>query len=230
MVLQQKKIEKISALEKRVWRYINKITANNSFSFLESTAKKIRETVITTIIEHGEGHLGSALSAVEIITALYFQVMKIDPQRPDWEEDRFILSGGHKCLALYGALALRGYFPLSDMARYNKLGSTVPGHPDAKKLAGIDFSTGSLGHGLSVGLGVALSGKRFGGNYKVFVLMGDGEQGKGSVWEAALSAGYNQVDNLVAVVDRNRLQVNGSTEQVLTRTRWRKSTGHSAFR
>ncbi|WP_094546130.1 transketolase [Petroclostridium xylanilyticum] len=184
--------------------------------FLEKKAFKIRHHIINTIIKNGEGHVASALSCADILSVLYMKIMNINPKNPEWDErDKFILSAGHKCLALYGALVERGFVEEEVLNTYNKLGSPIPGHPDMKKLKGVEFSTGSLGHGLSIGCGMALAAKLDKKNYKVYVLMGDGEQGEGSVWEAAAYASHNKLDNLVAIIDRNGLQINGTTKEIL---------------
>jgi transketolase len=184
--------------------------------YLEQEAYKIRSHIIKTIINNGEGHAGPALSCTDILTVLFMKIMKLDPSNPKWpERDRFLLSGGHKCLALYGALIEKGYMKAEVLDGYNKLGTLVPGHPDMKKIEGIDFGTGSLGHGLSLGCGMALGAKLKKERYKVYVLMGDGEQGEGSVWEAASFAAHKRLDNLIAVLDRNALQINGPTKEVL---------------
>jgi len=173
---------------------------------LEKGAHNIRKHIVNTIVNNGEGHGGSALSCADILSVLFFGIM--DPG------DKFLLSGGHKCLALYGALAEAGTIDPSVLGTYNRLGSPVPGHPDASKLPGVEFSTGSLGHGLPVGCGYALAAKMTGDGYKTYVLMGDGEQGEGSVWEAAAFASLHRLDNLIAVIDENGLQINGRTADI----------------
>lgn len=187
----------------------------NEIDLLEQEAHKIRCHIINTIVRNGEGHAGPALSCTDIITVLYMKIMNIDPQNPVWpDRDRFLLSAGHKCLALYGALVEKGYIEAAILDGYNKLGTLVPGHPDMKKLKGVDFSTGSLGHGLPIGCGMALGAKLNKKDYRVYVLMGDGEQGEGSIWEAASFAAHRKLDNLVAIIDRNGLQINGTTREV----------------
>lgn len=178
-------------------------------------AFKIRSHIVNTIISNGEGHAGSALSCADIMSVLYFKIMKFYPKDSDLESDKFLLSAGHKCLALYGTLVEKGIIEEEVLKTYNKLGSPIPGHPDMKKLKGVDFSSGSLGHGLPIGSGLAKAAKLNKKDYKVFVLMGDGEQGEGSIWEAASYASHNKLDNLVAIVDRNGLQINGTTKQVV---------------
>jgi transketolase len=181
---------------------------------LEYAAYCIRRHIVNTIVSYGEGHGGGALSAADIIAVLYNSVMNINLEDPD-SGDKFLLSAGHKCLALYGALVVSKIVDEDVLKTYNQLGSPVPGHPDATKLRGIDFSTGSLGHGLSLGCGYALAAKLKKCNYKTYVLMGDGEQGEGSNWEAAAFAAHNKLDNLIAIIDENTLQINGRTYEVL---------------
>lgn len=173
---------------------------------LERGAHNIRKHIVETIVNNGEGHGGSALSCSDIVSVLFLGIMN--------EDDKFILSGGHKCLALYGALVEKGVIDKSVLGTYNMLGSKVPGHPDASKLPGIEFSTGSLGHGLPIGCGFALAAKLKGESYKTYVLMGDGEQGEGSNWEAAAFASLRRLDNLIAVIDENGLQINGKTADI----------------
>lgn len=187
----------------------------NDLELIKERALEIRRHIVKTIISNGEGHVGSALSCADLLAVLYMSVLNVDPGNPRWaDRDRFILSAGHKCLALYGALIEREFVTRDVLDTYNRLGSLVPGHPDAKKLPGVDFSTGSLGHGLALGCGVALAAKMDRKEYKAYVLMGDGEQGEGSVWEAASFASHKKLDNLVAILDRNRLQINGPTKEV----------------
>lgn len=180
---------------------------------LEYNAFKIRKHIIDTIISNGEGHAGGALSSVDIIAVLYFSILNLKEQNPLYN-DKFILSAGHKCLALYGVLVEKGIINEKLLKTYNNLDSPFPGHPDSTKLAGIDFSTGSLGHGLPLGCGFALAGKMLNKKYKTYVLMGDGEQGEGSNWEAAAFAAHNGLDNLVAIIDENTLQINGRTCEI----------------
>jgi transketolase len=174
---------------------------------LKAMAAVIRCDIIEMITAANAGHPGGSLSAADIVTALYFRVMRIDPTNPGWpDRDRFILSKGHACPVWYAALAERGYFDKSHLATLRRLNSILQGHPDMRKTPGIDMTTGSLGHGLSVGLGMALSGKLREKAYHVFVVIGDGETQEGSIWEAAMAASKWKLDNLTAVLDRNRLQ------------------------
>lgn len=182
---------------------------------LEKLAHRIRWHIVKTIVDHGEGHAGPSLSCADILAVLYGSVMNYDSKNyesPD--RDRLVLSAGHKCLALYGSLVEVGVIDRSVLDEYNQLGCRVPAHPDMTKLPGVEFSTGSLGHGLPLGCGMALAGRMKGLPYRVFVLMGDGEHGEGSVWEAAAYASANNLDNLVGILDRNGLQINGTTKQV----------------
>jgi transketolase len=154
-----------------------------------------------------KGHPGPALSITDIITVLYFKVMKIDPDRPRWEDrDRFILSKGHACPALYAALAEKGYFEKKHLSTFRHAGSILQGHPDMKKTPGVDMTTGSLGHGLGAGMGIALAAKIDGKSYHTYVLIGDGEMQEGLIWESAMSAGHYSLDNLTLIIDRNRWQ------------------------
>ncbi|MGM0365895.1 MAG: transketolase [Actinomycetota bacterium] len=171
---------------------------------------------ILKMMRFGEGHIGGAYSSLDIITVLYNLILKHDPKNPKWvDRDRFILSAGHKSLALYVTLADQGYFDTEVLWTYNTLDTRVPMHPDEKVLPGIEFPTGSLGHGLPVGNGMALAGRLDKKDYRVFVLLGDGECAEGSVWEAVMAAGHHKLDNVVAILDRNGLQVNGRTSQIM---------------
>lgn len=188
----------------------------DKIEWIEKKAFNIRNDIVKTIIENGDGHAGPSLSCTDILATLYFGVMRVDVNRPKWEQrDRFILSAGHKCLALYGTLIEMGFESEKVLHTYNQLGTVVPGHPDMKKFRGVDFSSGALGHGLPIGSGMALNAKIKNQDSRVFVLMGDGEQGEGSNWEAAMFAAHNKLDNLTAVIDRNGLQINGETKDVL---------------
>ena len=184
---------------------------------LEGKALAARKNVLRMIKAGKSGHVGGALSIIDTITALYFKVMKVDPANPQWEgRDRFVLSAGHKCLAVYGVLAEMGFFEKEVLDTYGSLSSKIPGHPDMHKLPGVESNTGALGHGLSIGVGMALGLKVDGGDQKVFVAMGDGELAEGSNWEAAAAASHHQLDNLLVFVDRNRLQIGGLTVEVMS--------------
>ena len=184
---------------------------------LECKAMAARKNVLRMIKAGMSGHVGGALSIIDTITALYFKVMKIDPAKPKWaERDRFVLSAGHKCLAVYAVLAEAGFFEKDLLDTYGSLNSKIPGHPDMHKLPGVESNTGALGHGLSLGVGMALGIRVDGGDQKVFVAMGDGELAEGSNWEAAAAASHHQLDNLLVFVDRNRLQISGPTVEVMS--------------
>ena len=183
---------------------------------LRSVAAEIRKLTLEAIHHAGAGHTGGALSIADTLAVLYWRLLKIDPKRPEWEaRDRFILSKGHAAVGLYAALALRGYFPQSMMREFDHAGGHLPGHPDMLKTPGVDMSTGSLGQGLSVGIGMAMGARRRGMNFHTFVLLGDGEMQEGQVWEAVMYAGFHKVDRLVAIVDANGLQLTGRTSDVL---------------
>lgn len=178
-----------------------------SIDALRTMAGVIRCDIIDMICTAEAGHPGGSLSAADIVTALYFRVMRLDPQNPAWpDRDRFILSKGHACPVWYSALAERGYFDKTHLGTLRRIDSILQGHPDMRKTPGIDMTAGSLGQGLSAGLGMALSGKLRGKDYHVWIVLGDGETQEGSVWEAAMAASKWRLDNLTAIVDRNRLQ------------------------
>lgn len=184
---------------------------------LKEIAKEIRKHVLTMFMEAGSGHPGGSLSVVEIITALYFYKIRHDPGNPEWPtRDRFILSKGHAAPALYAALALSGYLPIEELKSLRKLGSRLQGHPDMVRLPGVDMTTGSLGLGLSVAVGMALAGKLDGKNYRIYVLLGDGEVQEGQIWEAAMAASHYKLDNITAIMDRNGLQLDGPTEKIMS--------------
>ena len=173
--------------------------------------------MVDSLVSAGCGHPGGAFSSVDVMTALYFEILKIDPARPQWQErDRFILSKGHSSVGLYAVLALRGFLPLNTLTTFRQDGSILSGHPDMRKVPGVEASTGSLGHGLSIGVGMALAAKMDQQTHRVFVLMGDGETQEGSIWEAAMAAGHYRLDNLVGIVDRNQLQIDGPTEGIIS--------------
>jgi transketolase len=184
---------------------------------LKARAKDIRKGIITSTTTAGSGHPTSSLSGVEIATALYFGgVMRYDPKNPHWpERDRFILSKGHAAPLLYAVLAEAGYFSRDLLPTLRKLGSPLEGHPNMRRLAGVEASTGSLGQGLSIGVGHALATRLDGYDSRVYVMLGDGECDEGQVWEAAMCAHKFQLDHLVAVVDMNGYQQTGSTAEVL---------------
>lgn len=186
---------------------------------LQLAAKKavtIRENIIKMLSESGSGHPGGSLSAADIMACLYFWEMNIDARQPQApERDRFVLSKGHAAPVLYAALAAKGFFPEQDLMSLRKLGSPLQGHPDMRKLAGVEASTGSLGQGISWAVGMALAGKMDQAGYRVYSLLGDGELEEGMVWEAAMAAAHYRLDNLAAIVDNNGLQIDGRVEDVM---------------
>jgi len=187
-----------------------------SIAELRRTAARLRCDIVRMIHHAGEGHPGGSLSAVEIVTALYFRVMRIDPLNPNWaDRDRFILSKGHACPLWYSALAARGYLAKEHLYTLRRLDSVLQGHPDMCKTPGIDMTTGSLGHGLSVGLGMALAARVQQRDYRVWVVIGDGEIQEGSIWEAAMAAAGFGVDNLTCIVDRNRIQNDDFVDNIM---------------
>jgi transketolase len=180
------------------------------------TSKEIRKKIIKMKYESQEGHLGSALSCADILNALYFKILNIDPKNPsDENRDRFILSKGHAASALYAVLAQRGFFEENILNEYCKNGSELAGHPIKESVPGVEASTGALGHGLPMGEGIALAGKNDKKDYKVFVLMSDGECDEGTTWEAALFSAHNKLDNLIVIIDYNKWQAFGRTNEVL---------------
>lgn len=183
---------------------------------LAEQARRMRVDIVRMIAEAGSGHPGGSLSCADILTALYFGgVMDHRPDDPAWDgRDRFILAKGHAAPALYAALALAGYLPEEELATLRKLGSRLQGHPDSNKVPGVEVSTGSLGQGLSIASGAAAGLKLDGKPQAVFALLGDGECQEGQVWEAAMFAAHRNLDNLIAIVDRNGLQIDGATEEV----------------
>jgi len=195
---------------------------------LELKAVKCRKKVVRMVRAGGAGHMGGALSCIDILTALYFSVMRHDPGNPRFpDRDRFVLSAGHKCMALYAVLAEAGYFPESLLDTYGKLNTKLPGHPDMHKLPGVEANTGALGHGLSIAAGMALGLRLDGSRAKVYALLGDGELPEGSNWEAAAAAAHHKLDGLTAIVDCNGLQISGATKDVMNMEPIRKK--FSAF-
>jgi transketolase len=182
---------------------------------LQEIARLLRIDTVTTIHKAGDGHPGAALSAADLIAALFFGVMKIDPAHPDWpDRDRFILSKGHACPALYAALARKGYFSRDELVGLRSLESHLQGHPDMNKTPGIDSTSGSLGNGVSIGLGMVLAGRITGHDYFTYVVTGDGEIQEGIVWEAAMAARKYQAGRLIVFVDNNGIQSGGPVSEV----------------
>ena len=184
---------------------------------LEEQAVQLRRDIVEMIHAAKAGHPGGSLSAVDMITALYFHVMRIDPQNPRWEDrDRFVLSKGHACPALYAALARRGFFDPKHLTTLRQYHSILQGHPDMNKTPGIDISSGSLGNGIAIGVGMAMSGRLHHQDYMTYVMLGDGEVQEGMVWEAAMAAHHHDLGNLVAIVDCNGVQINGWVNEIMT--------------
>ncbi len=182
---------------------------------LEITACRVRMGIIEGTHSAKSGHPGGSLSATEILTYLFFKEMNIDPKNPKMENrDRFVLSKGHIAPGYYSVLAQRGFFPVEDLKTLRKVGSYLQGHPDMKKIPGVDMSSGSLGQGISAATGMALSAKHFNSGFKVYTVLGDGEIQEGQVWEAAMFAAHKNLGNLVAFVDNNNLQIDGTIEEV----------------
>jgi len=183
---------------------------------LQQIARELRLTIVDVMAWSGGAHIGGSLSIVEILAILYFKYLNIDPARPQWEErDRLVLSKGHAAAAYIPTLAKRGYFPAEELKTFNHFGSPFAMHPDSNKVIGCDASAGSLGHGLSMAVGMALSARRLGRAWRTVCLMGDGECCEGSIWEAAMAAAHFKLDNLIGIVDRNRLMIDGFTEDVM---------------
>ena len=184
---------------------------------LKERAKEIRKDIVTMIGQAKSGHPGGSLSATEIVTYLYFEELRIDPANPRWDDrDRCILSKGHAAPVLYAALARRGFFPTEELSTLRKIGSHLQGHPDMKKVPGVDMSTGSLGTGFSAATGIAMACKLDKKDNYVYALLGDGELQEGQVWEAAMSAAHYKLDNLIAFLDNNGLQIDGNIDDVLS--------------
>ncbi|MEK6716900.1 MAG: transketolase [candidate division NC10 bacterium] len=174
---------------------------------MQAKAVQVRKLILQAVHTAGAGHVGGPLSMVEIAVAMYFKILRIDPKNPQWpDRDRYVLSKGHSCIALYATLALRGFFPVEEVFTYDAMNSRMQGHPDMTKTPGIDMSSGSLGTGASPPLGMALAAKRLGKDFHTWVHLGDGEIQEGQVWEMAFVASQYQVDNLTAIVDYNRVQ------------------------
>ena len=182
---------------------------------LEKMANEIRKDIVTAVHSAKSGHPGGSLSSADIFTYLYFEEMNVDPTNPKWEDrDRFVLSKGHVAPGLYSTLAEKGYFPKEDLKTLRHTGTYLQGHPDMKHIPGIDMSSGSLGQGVSVAVGMAAAGKYDKKDYRVYTLTGDGEIQEGQIWEAAMWAGHRKLDNIVVIVDNNNLQIDGSVEDV----------------
>lgn len=189
-------------------------------SRLKEIANELRLEVITMVHRAGDGHPGPALSIADIVAVLYFRVMNINPEKPDWEQrDRFILSKGHACPVLYAALAKKGYFSKNKLPGLRSLNSILQGHPDMVKTPGIDMTSGSLGNGISIGSGIAAAGKIKGLSYNTYVITGDGELQEGVIWESAMSAVHYNLNNLIVFIDHNAFQSGGSIDSINKATR-----------
>ncbi|HQT83226.1 MAG TPA: transketolase, partial [Candidatus Paceibacterota bacterium] len=183
---------------------------------LEKQAEAIRETIITMLVAAGSGHTAGPLGMADVFAAFYFHILKHDPANPDWEErDRLILSNGHICPVRYAAMAHAGYFPVEECLTLRKFGSRLQGHPERLRLPGLETTSGPLGEGLSQAAGIAYALRMDGKKNQVYVAMGDGEQNEGNVWEAVMWAGKQKLANLTAVIDRNNIQIDGMTEDVM---------------
>ncbi len=198
---------------------------------LRDIAKVIRRDVLTMTLESGSGHIGGSLSAVDLLTVLYWERMRVNPERPRWEDrDRFVLSKAHASPALYAALARRGYFDVRELMTFRKLKSMLQGFPDMQRTPGIDASVGSPGQGLSIANGLAMAGKRDGKTFRVYCLMGDGEAHEGQIWEAAMTAAHHGLDRVCAIMDRNMMMGDGSTEDIVALSpladKWRTFNWH----
>ncbi len=198
---------------------------------LRDIAKIVRRDVLTMLLEAGSGHAGGSLSSVDILVALYWEVMRVRPDRPTWEErDRLVLSKAHAAPALYAALARRGYFDVKDLLTFRKLHTKLQGFPDMHKTPGIDASVGSPGQGLSIANGIAMAAKRDGRQHRIYCLMGDGEAHEGQVWEAGMTAAHHKLDNVCAIIDRNRMMGDGGTEDIVALSpledKWRTFNWH----
>jgi transketolase len=192
------------------------VYSENLISELEERARQLRCDVVQMVHDAGSGHPGGSLSAAEIIAALYFQHLNVDPERPDWSErDRFILSKGHAAPVLYSALAHRGFFPVAELCTLRQLGSRLQGHPDRLKTPGVEMTSGALGHGIAVGAGLALAARRAGAHWRTYVLLGDGEMQAGVAWEGLLIAAKYRLDNLTCIVDQNDVQLDGPVHEIL---------------
>ncbi|MCD6281902.1 MAG: transketolase [Deltaproteobacteria bacterium] len=184
---------------------------------LHKKAREIRKGIVEITFTAGGGHIGGSLSQTDVLVALYYKYLNIDPKRPDWEDrDRMILSKGHGGLGWAVILGDKGYFDREQLKDFNKTGSPFGMHLDRLKVPGCDASTGSLGHGLAIGIGLAIGAKKMGKSWRTYVMMGDGELCEGSVWEASIIAAHHNLDNLTALVDRNKLMIDGPTEDITT--------------
>lgn len=184
---------------------------------LSPICRQVRRDIITMTANAGSGHPGGSLSAVELMTSVFFNHMRVDPKNPhDPDRDRFVLSKGHAAPCYYAVLAAKGFISRDEYANFRQLHSILQGHPDAKKVPGVDASTGSLGQGVSIAVGMALGAKHLGKDTKVFALVGDGESQEGQIWEAYMAAAHYKLDNLTVIIDNNGLQIDGTNDQVMS--------------
>ncbi|WP_019851478.1 MULTISPECIES: transketolase [Desulfitobacterium] len=184
---------------------------------LKRMANQIRQDIITMLVPAKSGHPGGSLSAADILAVLYFHEMNVNPEDPHWvDRDRFVLAKGHAAPVLYAALVEKGFFPKEEILGLRQTGRILQGHPDMKKVPGVDMSTGSLGQGLSAANGMALAGKLDKKDFRVYVVLGDGEMAEGQVWEAAMAAAHYKLDNVIAVLDYNGLQIDGTTDKIMS--------------
>lgn len=185
-------------------------------TFLIQKATEVRETIISMLVAAGSGHTAGPLGMADIFTALYFKILNHDPKNPDWpDRDRLVLSNGHITPVRYAAMALAGYFPVAECQTLRKFGTRLQGHPERERLPGLETTSGPLGSGLSQAAGMAYAARMDGKKFRTFCVMSDGEQQAGNIWEAAMFAGNNKLHNLTAFIDRNNIQINGMTEQVM---------------
>ncbi len=190
---------------------------DKKLKFLEEMANLLREDVIEMLLEARSGHSAGPLGMADIFSALYFHVLNHEPKNPDWaDRDRLILSNGHICPIRYAAMARAGYFPIEELLTLRKINSRLQGHPHRKALPGVETTSGPLGSGLSQAIGLALAGKLNGEKYRIFCAMSDGELQEGNTWEALMFAGKNKLNNLLAIIDRNNIQIDGTTEDVMS--------------
>ena len=196
--------------------YLMKSLTTTKIREMEREANIIRQNIITMLVEAGSGHSAGPLGMADILTAMYFHVLNHDPKHPDWpERDRLVLSNGHICPVQYAALAHAGYFPIQELMTLRKLNSRLQGHPHRGSLPGIETTSGPLGSGLSQAIGIALAAKMDGKKYHTYSLLSDGEHNEGNIWEAALFAGKHKLSNLTAIIDRNNIQIDGYTENIM---------------
>jgi len=190
--------------------------SDEKIKFLETKANEIRQDIIKMLLEAGSGHSAGSLGMADIFTAFYFHILKHNPEKPDWEErDRLVLSNGHICPVLYAAMAHAGYFPVKELMTLRKFGTRLQGHPHKSSLPGLENSSGPIAHGMGIAVGMAIAAKMDSKKYQVYCLVGDGGQDEGMTWEAAALAGKWRLDNLTFVMDRNNIQIDGYTEDVM---------------